>query len=312
MPPKPLMCSTENLSKDLTGKVCIVTGSTSGIGLEVARQLAKQGATVVKACRNLDAGQALASEIAAATGAPVTAMRLDLGSLQSVRDFANEFEGTHTRLDALINNAGVMNTPEGLTVDGFETQFGVNFLGPFLLTKLLIPLLGASAPSRIINTSSVYHERGDIDFNDLQWEERPYNGFQAYHDSKLAVVMSARRMGQDLADTGVTSVSVHPGWAQSNLVKNTLPLWVQNYALYPVLKLMGMITPWECAQTTLYCVLDEDVPRHNGAYFSQCSTLYKVKADKPGGWPLEPRNPAVSDDEMGARLHDVATKLVGL
>ncbi|NNE81114.1 MAG: SDR family oxidoreductase [Silicimonas sp.] len=312
MAPQTRMCSADNLAKDLSGKTYIVTGANSGVGLEVTRQLARQKAAVIMACRNTRAAQPLADEINEKDDGNAKVMALDLGSLASVREFVTAFNEGHDGLDGLVNNAGVMNTPKGVTDDGFETQFGVNHLGPFLLSELLLPVLKASAPSRIIATSSVYHENGDLDFDDLNWTARKYDGFQAYHDSKLALVLYARHLGQRLEDSGVTSVSLHPGWVQSNLASHTMPLWVQNFLAYPVLKLMGMISPWEGAQTTLHCLLDDGVTAHNGAYFSQVGTLYKNKADRPGGWPMASPSRFVGDDALGARLYDVSAELVGL
>lgn len=311
--PKPLMCSATMLAKNLEGKTYIVTGTTSGIGLEIAKQLAKQKAAIVMGCRNIEAATKIADMIMRETGNKnVQAAYLDLSSLSSVRDFTAGILQTHKSLDGLVNNAGVMNTPKGLTVDGFETQFGVNHLGPFLLTELLLPLLKAGAPSRIIHTSSVLHEQGFIDFDDLNFETRKYSGFKAYNQSKLAIVLYARHQAAQLAGTGVSSYSIHPGWAQSNLAKNTMPLVFQNVILKPLLKMAGMISSWESAQPALHILLDDTVLGHEGAYYSQVSPLYKNKADKAGGFPMQTRNPAIADTAQCKRLYDVSRQLVGL
>lgn len=310
--PKSIMCSGENLAQNLTGKTYVVTGATSGIGLEIAKQLAKQGANVVMGCRNFVAAQAIADAIVNETGnKQVSSLHLDLGSLETVRAFARALAKTTKSLDGLVNNAGVMNTPKGKTSDGFETQFGVNHLGPFLLTELLLPLLKKGAPARIVHTSSVMHETGKIDFEDAHFENRKYSGFQAYYQSKLAVVMYAKHQAKQLQDTGVSSYSIHPGWAQSNLAKNTMPLVMQNVFLKPLLKMAGMISSWESAQPALHVLLDDDVVGREGAYFSQVSPLYKTKADKTGGFPLRTRNKAIDDEAQCERLYHMSKTMVG-
>ena len=144
---KPLICPPELLTKDLTGRRYVVTGANGGIGLVAATQLAKQGAEVVMACRRSAAGEAAAAEIRAEhPGAKLEVLTLDLGDLQSVRSFANQFLGKHDTLHGLLNNAGVMNTPKGATAQGFETQFGVNHLGHFLLTELSVARARARRP----------------------------------------------------------------------------------------------------------------------------------------------------------------------
>ena len=311
--PKSLLCSKANLQKDLTGKTYLVTGTTSGIGREIARQLARQHATILMGCRNMESAHATAAEITGETGnSEVHAIELDLGSLASVRHCAEELLSRCHSLDGLVNNAGVMNTPKGTTNDGFETQFGVNHLGPFLLTELLMPLLKAGAPSRIVHTSSVLHEQGEIDFSDIHFETRKYSGFKSYNQSKLANVLYAKFQATQLAGTGVSSFSIHPGWAQSKLAKHTMPLFVQNFLLKPLLVMAGMISSWESAQPALHVLLDDDVIGTEGAYYSQTSPLYKNKADKAGGFPLDTRNPAIEDADLCRRLYQVSCVMVGL
>lgn len=314
---KPLRCDPALLQRDLSGRRYIVTGANSGIGLVTTTQLAKQGAEVIMGCRRVEEGQARAGEIRAENPAAKLDVRaLDLGSLASIRAFADTVNADVDRLDGLINNAGVMNTDEGKTADGFETQIGVNHLGHFLLTSLLLDLLKASAPARIVNVSSCFHDKamgrdGDVVLDDLFFENRKYDGWESYAQSKLANLLHARGLAKRLDGTGVTAVSVHPGWVRTNLAKHSMPLWVQNYVMRPVLSVMGMIEPWDGAQTTLHCVLSDDIPNHNGAYFSQLGA-YRDKSANRGGWPLRSPNPRAHNDALVDGLWAKSEELVGL
>lgn len=319
--PRPLLCPPTLLQTDLTGRTYVVTGANSGIGLVTVEQLAKQGATVVLACRRVAEGEAARKDIVArGVKGRIEVMALDLADLASVRAFADAFKAGHQALDGLVNNAGVMNTPKGTTKDGFETQFGVNHLGHYLLTELLLPALTATASStggaRIVNLSSCYHDlamgkEGRIDFDDLMFERRAWDGWTAYAQSKLANVLHAKHLATRLQGTGVVAVSVHPGWVRTNLIKNSMPTWMQDYVLRPFLRASGMIEPWEGAQTSLHALLSPDVAAHNGAYFSQTG-MYRDKAAKKGGWPLRSPNPHAHDDVAAARLDEVSRRLVGL
>ncbi len=204
---------------DQSGRVAIVTGSNSGIGLETARVLAGKGATVVMACRNLEKASPKADEIRAAyAGANVEVMRLDLSDLDSVRHFAQAFRAKHSRLDLLINNAGIMVPPYGKTAQGFETQFGVNHLGHFALTGSLLDLITNTPDSRIVTVSSVAHLMGKIDFADLNWENG-YKAQAAYGQSKLANLLFTYELQRRLAAAGkgTLAVAAHPGWTETNL-----------------------------------------------------------------------------------------------
>jgi NAD(P)-dependent dehydrogenase (short-subunit alcohol dehydrogenase family) len=315
--PKPLMVRPELLKLDLSSRTYVVTGANSGIGLVTARQLAAQGAEVVLACRNPEQGKRAAAQIRAEVPhARVEVRTLDLGSLASVRAFASTFNAEHSSLHGLVNNAGVMNTPRGKTVDGFETQFGVNHLGHFLLTQLLTDALKRGAPSRVVNLASAYHDRamgrdGAIHFDDLNFERRKYDGWEAYAQSKLANVLHAQQLALRLRDSGVTCVSVHPGWVRTALLRNSSPLWVQDIVLRPIFQLMGMIEPWEGAQSTLHALLAPEVAEQSGQYFSQTG-IYRDKSCNRGGWPLKSPNPNAHDSAAAARLWDVSAQLVGV
>ena len=314
---KPLLCPADLLSQDLTGKFYIVTGGNSGIGRVTVGQLAKQGARVVLACRRVAEGERVkAALVGAGVAGAIEVMELDLADLGSVRSFAASYLSSHTVLHGLINNAGVMNTPAGKTKDGFETQLGTNHLGHFLLTELLLGVLRSSAPSRIVNLSSCFHDvangrKGAIGFDDLHFDQRKYDGWEAYAQSKLANLLYAKELAGRLSGTGVTAVSVHPGWVRTELVKSFMPVWLQNTVLRPFLKLGGMIEPWEGAQATLFAVLSPVVPEHSGAFFSQLGT-YRDKSASGGGWPMRSPNPNAHDDESAKRLTAVSRALVGL
>jgi NAD(P)-dependent dehydrogenase (short-subunit alcohol dehydrogenase family) len=315
--PKPLLCPPELLARDLAGKTYVVTGGNSGIGLVTVTQLARQGAHVVLACRRPAEGEKARAEVLAqgARGS-IEVAALDLASLESVRAFASAFLAKHDALHGLVNNAGVMNTPAGKTRDGFEAQFGTNHLGHYLLTELLLPALKTAAPSRVVILSSCYHDvaqgrQGRIDFDDLHFERRKYDGWEAYAQSKLANVLHARQLARRLAGTGITVASVHPGWVRTNLVRSSMPVWVQNTVARPFLRLAGMIEPWEGTQSTLFALLAPEVEAHSGEYFSQLG-IYRDKTANRGGWPLRSPNPEAHDDTAAARLDTVSRQLVGL
>ncbi|NBW98877.1 SDR family oxidoreductase [bacterium] len=313
---KPLLCPTSLLSTDLSGKTYLVTGGNSGIGLATIEQLAKQGARVILACRRSDEGKKAIAQLQKKNlSGSVEFMKLDLADLESIRQFSGAFLKTHSKLDGLINNAGVMNTPLTRTKNGFELQIGVNHLGHYLLTELLLPVLTASAPSRIVNLSSCYHDRamgreGVINFDDLNFNQRKYDGWTSYAQSKLANLLHAKHLAKRLSGTGVLSVSVHPGWVRTNLFRSTMPQWFQNI-FRPLFRMSGMLEPWEGAQSTLYALLAPEVLNHNGAFFSQTGFYRERKATK-GGWPLISPNPHAHDDEMARRLDEVSRQLVGL
>ena len=196
---------------DLSGRVALVTGASAGLGAETARALAAHGAQVIGAVRDVEkAKEKLA-------GADVELMPLDLASLASVREFAAAFTATHPALHLLINNAGVMATPFEHTADGFELQFGTNHLGHFLLTTLLMPLLVASAPARVVNLTSAGHFASDVVFDDINYEHRDYDKWTAYGQSKTANILFTRELERLFAAEGVHAYAVHPGMVATEL-----------------------------------------------------------------------------------------------
>ncbi|MEU9802396.1 oxidoreductase [Streptomyces sp. NPDC051000] len=205
---------------DQSGRTAVVTGANSGIGLVAARELARAGAGVVLACRSAARGRAAAVRLRAEVpGADVEFMPLDLADLGSVREFARAWSQRHDTLDLLVNNAGVMALPYGRTADGFESQFGVNHLGHFALTGLLMPrILAAGDGARIVNLSSAFHALGDIDREDLN-AERGYRRWIAYGRSKTANLLFTHELSRRLAaaGSGIVTAAAHPGYASTNL-----------------------------------------------------------------------------------------------
>jgi NAD(P)-dependent dehydrogenase (short-subunit alcohol dehydrogenase family) len=316
MMPKTLMCDPKLFEKDLSGRVYIVTGANSGAGFATTKQLAEQGALVVGACRRVDAGKEAFADLRELRGS-VEIMAMDLASLASVRRFAAAFLAKYDRLDGLVNNAGVMYTPKGKTEDGFETQFGINYLGHFLLTELLLDILKASAPARIVCVSSVAHAGmrgvyGEIDFDDLHFDKREYDPSQAYANSKLANVLHALDLSRRLEGSGVTAFSVHPGWIRSNLLEGAFARFMQNVVMRPFSRLLGTMSWFEGAQTTLHCLLNDDAPNHSGEFYSQNSILYPYPENRPGGWPMPSPYPKARDIDLAEKLYQRSLELVGL
>ena len=281
------------LEKDLTGSLALITGANSGVGKRLAQQLAGQGAHVVLACRRVGAGEEAVKEISeAGAKGPIDVMELDLGDLASVRAFSAAFNGKYDKLDYLVNNAGIMATPERwLTKDKFEMQIGVNHMGHFLLTNLLLDKVKA-CQGRICCVSSCYHDvaydgsRGRIDFDDLHFETRPYNTWEAYAQSKLANVLHARELARRLEGTGVTVASAHPGWVDTELGRHLgldRGTFLYDYVIQPVLSLMGQVQVWEGIQSQLQVLLADDI--ENGAYYAARSPSASL-----GGWPTSTRS----------------------
>ncbi|HVE21121.1 MAG TPA: oxidoreductase [Acidocella sp.] len=205
------------------GKFAIVTGANSGIGYDTALELARAGAEVIVATRDPARGEAAVARIKTAVPhALVRFERLDLASLASVRDFAARMKADHGKLDILVNNAGVMGLKRRrLTMDGFETQIGVNFLGHFLLTARLLPLLMKAPAPRVVQISSIAHRSGRIALDDLH-AEKNYNPWRVYEQSKLAMLMFALELQRrsDAGGWGITSLAAHPGIAATEIVAN--------------------------------------------------------------------------------------------
>ncbi|OWA50549.1 Retinol dehydrogenase 13 [Hypsibius exemplaris] len=276
--------------ENLEGKVAVITGANTGIGKETAKEFAKRGAKVILACRDLERCKAARKEIFLAArmfGAkdPRTRKRkpavvcelLDLASFDSIRAFVQRME-KEDRLDYLINNAGTMRDPTRvLTKDGLEKQMGVNHFGHFLLTNLLLAKLQKSSPSRIVVLSSTAHQRGDLDFSNLNWDH-DYDPGNAYNASKLANLLFVQELANKLQGSAVTVNAVHPGLVYTDLFRH-LPAAdsVTRFILGPFMW-MFFKSPRAGAQTTMYVALSEDLEGVSGKYFSNCTET--APADK--------------------------------
>src|SRR5215217_3650475 len=275
-------------------RVCLITGATSGIGKATAMGLANMGASVVMVARDRSRGEAALAEIKeGSANASVDLMLTDLSSQEDIRRLADEFKDAYPRLDVLVNNAGVIRSKRVTSADGIETTFAVNHLAYFLLTDLLLDMLKASAPSRIVNVASGEQRNGTIDFDDLQGA-KGYKGAKAYSQSRLATVLFTYELARRLEGTGITANCLHPGVVGTNLgsgVSGIFGFMVR--ALTPLMK-----SPQKGAETSIYLASSPEVEGLSGRYF--------VKK-------AEARSSDVSYDErLARRLWEVSAQLTKL
>jgi NAD(P)-dependent dehydrogenase (short-subunit alcohol dehydrogenase family) len=280
------------MNTNLSGKVCMVTGGTDGIGKATALGLAKLGATVVIVGRNARKAGQVVEEIRSATRNPhIEALIADFSSLAQVRALAENFKARHDRLDVLVNNAGLVTRERELSEDGFELMFAVNYLAPFLLTNLLLDVLKKSVPARIVNVSSLGYKRGRIDFDDLQ-SEQAFDHRQAYYQTRLGLVLFTFALARRLEGSGVTANVLHPGIVKTNLS--------HNYMGNPVFRFFEQIiavSPEKGAQTSLYLAASPAVEGMTGEYFKKQQ--------------VEPATETARDQGLQERLWDVSEMLVG-
>ncbi len=256
---------------DLTGKRILVTGASAGLGVETTRALAAHGASVSMAARDLAKGVAAMEEIRASVpDAELDLRQLDLADLASVRTFAHGFVEDHPVLHVLIANAGVMACPQGTTVDGFETQFGTNHLGHFLLIQLLTPSLVAAGGARVVLLSSAGHRFGDVDLDDPGFERQPYDPWVAYGRAKTANVLCAVGLDQRLRDQGVRAFAVHPGGIPTELGRHltdeTLGQMVERSKTANV----RWKTVPQGAATTVFAATAPELDGEGGVYLEDC------------------------------------------
>ncbi len=285
---------------DLYGNIAVVTGANSGIGRETTRALAAKGAQVVMACRDMEKAASAADDIRSThPDAQLDLMQLDLSNQASIHQFADTFNQRYDQLNLLINNAGIMVPPYGTTADGFEQQFGTNHLGHFALTGLLLDTLLHTPRSQIVTVSSMVHRQGSIDFDDLQWERRPYKAFAAYGQSKLANLLFTYELQRKLALAGADTIAVaaHPGWSNTGLQ--------QNSSIFSSLNRWFAQSAAQGAWPSLYAATAPDVA--GGAYYG------------PGGFmeiwghPKRVSSSSRSHDRVvAARLWQVSEDLTGV
>jgi len=302
---------TEADVPDLAGQRAIVTGANSGIGKEATRILAGNGADVIMACRSVARGRAAADDLRnGGVAGELSVRELDLADLESVESFAEGVLADHDEIHCLCNNAGVMAIPRSETADGFETQFGVNHLGHFALTgHLLDRLIETDGETRIVTQSSGVHERGDIDFEDLQGET-DYGKWAAYAQSKLANVLFAYELDRRLDRAGVpsvTSVACHPGYADTNLQRRgpeqagaTVRLWM--------MRLVNAVVAQSPTRGALPLVYAATAARIEGGEYVGPGGFMNMR-----GYPEPQRSSDRSyDEDLARRLWDVSKSLTGV
>ena len=285
---------------DQTGRIAIVTGASSGIGFEAARVLTDKNATVIIAVRNLEKGTAALQKIKSQNAkADVLVMLLDLADLNSVKQFAEDFIKKFTRLDLLINNAGVMIPPYSKTKDAFELQFGTNHLGHFALTALLFNLINKTAGSRIVNVSSAAHKYGNLNFDDLNWEKRKYKAWKAYGDSKISNLYFTYELQRRLEDkkSNIKVTAAHPGWTATDLQRHS--------GLFEFLNTFFAMKAEQGALPTLRAATDDAA--NSGDYFG------------PDGWqewkgyPVKVKSNELSHDKnIAKKLWEISEILTGV
>lgn len=278
----------------MEGKICMVTGATSGLGLVTAQALAQQGATVIVAGRNPEKGAAAVAHIQQETGnSSVDLLLADLSVQADVQRLAQEFKSRYPHLDVLVNNAGGYFMRRQLSADGIEMSFALNYLSVFLLTNLLLDTLKASAPARIVNVSSDVHRRARINFENLG-KERWLTGAGAYGRSKLAVVLFTYELARRLEGTQVTVNALHPGLAATNVGKN-------NGCLFKPISLVMKLTtqsPEQGAQTIVYLASSPEVEGVTGKYFTKRAAVCSA--------------PATYDERAAQRLWEISAEMTGL
>jgi len=291
---------------DLTGTIAVVTGGSSGLGQETARALAAHGAEVTLTARDVPKGEAVADDIRASTGNQrVGVEALELGSLAAVRAAAARVLAKLPRMDLLIDNAGVMACPFAKTADGFELQFGSNHLGHFLFTCLLVPALLRSAASRVVCLSSRGHHIAPVDFDDLNFERRPYDKWQSYGQAKTANVLFAVELDRRLSSRGTRAFAVHPGAIVTELGRHLQPEDIQ----YLQTRSRGMQfkTVEQGAATSCFAATAPELRGRGGLYLEDCH----VAEVNDAADALEGVKSYALDRANAARLWETSERLVG-
>ena len=294
-----------NQIPDQSGRLAVVTGANSGLGLETARALAAAGATVVITARDRAKGEAARERITAETpDAAVEARVLDLAALESVRGFAAGIAADHPRIDMLINNAGVMMPPRGETADGFELQFGTNHLGHFALTGLLLEPLAAVGGARVVTVSSLEHKPGRIHFDDLQSESK-YSSRGAYQQSKFANAVFGLELDRRLRAAGspVISVLAHPGYSATNLQTSGPP-----FPVSALLRISNALIAQSASKGALPQLYAATAPGVEGGEFIGPDGFMEARGTPTEVQPVK----RARDEQTARRLWDVSEELTGV
>jgi NAD(P)-dependent dehydrogenase (short-subunit alcohol dehydrogenase family) len=303
---------------DLSGRRFLITGAASGLGRESARALAAHGASVTLLARSAERAEGAVAEVGAMVpGADLEAGVADLGDMASIRAFAESYLAGHDALDVLLNNAGVMACPLGRTADGFETQFGTNHLGHFLLTAVLYPALQAGDQPRVVTLTSGGHSRADVDLEDPNFEHAEYSPWVAYGQAKTANALFARELARRAGPSGLLSFAVHPGVIVTDLGRHLTDELLNDMAEFARRRSAaaggsgesrGMVfkTVEAGAATQVWAATTPDLADHNGAYLADCG-LGVLGAD-PGANGFRPY---LLDDDHAAALWELSEGLVG-
>ncbi|CAL1265551.1 unnamed protein product [Larinioides sclopetarius] len=266
-------------------KTVIVTGGNAGIGKETALDLAARGAKVVIGCRDTEKGKKAAEDIVRQVPeANIIVKHLDLASFSSIRKFSAEILKSEPHIHILINNAGIMMCPESKTEEGFEMQIGVNHLGHFLLTNLLLDRIKESAPARIVNVASMAYMFGKVSLDDINMERR-YNPVWAYGQSKLANILFTKELARKLEGTGVTTYCLHPGNVETDLYVylNRKFNRITGF-LFNLINKLFFKSPKEGAHTTIYCAVDEKISNESGRYYIGCKSVEPMTKARDGAF----------------------------
>ena len=291
------------------GRIAVVTGANSGLGFYTAGALARKGAKVILACRNLEKGEVARQDIAnGGVIADPEVWQLDLASLESVRQFAEKFTASGMRLDLLINNAGLMAIPYARTANGFEMQFGVNHLGHFALAARLWPVLSGTGGSRLVQVASLAHRFGNMRFDDIHWE-RGYKKWKAYGMSKLANLLFIRELASRIGKNGgdVTVAAAHPGWASTELQAKGSRMKGNQLGAVSMELINSLLAQSgeKGALPSLYAATADGVDQ--GEYFGPDGWM------KLHGWPgQESPSKKLVNDEVAGRLWELSESLTGL
>jgi NAD(P)-dependent dehydrogenase (short-subunit alcohol dehydrogenase family) len=293
---------------DLAGKSALVTGASGGLGAETARALASKGARVVMTARNLAKGEDVAHGIRESTGNPeIEVEELELGSLASIRAFAERFNARHDALQILVNNAGVMACPFAKTADGFEMQFGTNHLGHFLMTGLIAPALLRGAPARVVSVSSRGHQMSPVVFEDIHFERRPYDKWSSYGQSKTANILFAVELERRLGGRGVHANALHPGVIGTDLSRH---MEAEDFELISKRAPSGKLQLKSVeagAATSVFAATAPELEGRGGLYLEDCGI---AAVDDSEDATRGVRSYAV-DPEAARRLWAVSEEMIG-